>query len=226
MVEIALCIAIIGFALVAIIGVLPAAMRIQQDNRADTLIDQDGNYFMEAIRHGAQGLDELTNYVYDINLIQVTAADPTPKPKQVIPLFPPARRIIGALSVPFGYSPDQNEYFVIRSEAKVRAISGAAVEKDPSSLISFDYLLTSEISPFGAFDPGTAFETASTNNLQQIQKDLTKSLYEVRLTFRWPFSAVTGNVGNNKKVFRALVSGSLMDSTNDFFFFQPTTFKE
>ena len=59
MVEIALCIAIIGFALVAIIGVLPAAMRIQQDNRADTLIDQDGNYFMEAIRHGAQGLREL-----------------------------------------------------------------------------------------------------------------------------------------------------------------------
>ena len=50
-------IAIIGFALVAIIGVLPTAMRVQQDNRGDTLIDQDGNYFLEAIRTGARGLD-------------------------------------------------------------------------------------------------------------------------------------------------------------------------
>src|SRR5207247_333730 len=41
MIEIAICIAVIGFALVAIIGVLPTAMRVQQDNRADTLIDQD-----------------------------------------------------------------------------------------------------------------------------------------------------------------------------------------
>src|SRR5438132_3916577 len=70
MVEIALCIAIIGFALVAIIGVLPAAMRVQQDNRSDTLIDQDGNYFMEAIRHGAQGLDDLSIYVYEINFVK------------------------------------------------------------------------------------------------------------------------------------------------------------
>src|SRR5207244_1014287 len=41
-IEIAISIAVIGFALVAIIGVLPTAMRVQQDNRADTLIDQDG----------------------------------------------------------------------------------------------------------------------------------------------------------------------------------------
>src|SRR5437762_3611416 len=63
MVEIALCIAIIGFALVAIIGVLPSAMRVQQDNRADTIIDQDGTYLLEAIRHGSQGLDDLPRYI-------------------------------------------------------------------------------------------------------------------------------------------------------------------
>src|SRR5207248_8329347 len=70
MIEIALCIAIIGFALVAILGVLPSAMRVQQDNRGDTLIDQDGNYFMEAIRNGARGLDDLSNYVYEINFVK------------------------------------------------------------------------------------------------------------------------------------------------------------
>src|SRR5436190_18277631 len=37
MIEIALCIAIIGFALVAIIGILPAGMQVQKDNREDTV---------------------------------------------------------------------------------------------------------------------------------------------------------------------------------------------
>ena len=36
MVEIAICLAIIGFALVAIIGVLPIGMNTQRDNREET----------------------------------------------------------------------------------------------------------------------------------------------------------------------------------------------
>jgi type II secretory pathway pseudopilin PulG len=66
MVEIAICLAIIGFALVAIIGVLPIGMNTQRDNREETIINQDATEFMEAIRNGAQGLDDLTNYVYAI----------------------------------------------------------------------------------------------------------------------------------------------------------------
>ena len=38
MIEIALCLAIIGFALVAIIGILPAGMQVQKDNREDTIV--------------------------------------------------------------------------------------------------------------------------------------------------------------------------------------------
>ena len=229
MVEIALCIAIIGFALVAIIGVLPTAMRVQQDNRSDTLIDQDGNYFMEAIRHGAQGLDDLTNYVYQIALDKYSPSTKTYQ-TNVVYLSPtnyfiPPRRIIGALSVPYGYAPDPADgYFVFQVEAKVRSISGAAVEKDPQSAVTFDYLLTSEVSAFHAYDAGSAFGAASTNDIPQIDKNLQRDLSEIRLTFRWPLSSVTGKTGNNKKVFRALVSGNLVDSTNDFFFFQPTTF--
>lgn len=66
MVEIALALAIIGFALVAIIGVLPAGLNVQKNNRQETIITQDANYFMEAIRNGARGLDDLTNYVISI----------------------------------------------------------------------------------------------------------------------------------------------------------------
>ena len=52
MVEIAIAIGVIGFALVAIIGILPAGMNVQKDNREDTTIGQDAPYFMDAIRNG------------------------------------------------------------------------------------------------------------------------------------------------------------------------------
>ena len=55
MVEIAICLAIIGIALVAIIGVLPIGINVQKDNREETLIDQDAAVFMENIRNGARG---------------------------------------------------------------------------------------------------------------------------------------------------------------------------
>jgi prepilin-type N-terminal cleavage/methylation domain-containing protein len=66
MVEIAISLAIIGIALVAILGVLPIGLRMQRDNREQTVINHDATIFMEAIRGGARGLDDLTNYVYAI----------------------------------------------------------------------------------------------------------------------------------------------------------------
>ena len=66
MMEIAISLAIIGIALVAIIGVLPIGMNVQQDNRQQTVIGQDASVFMEAIRNGTLGLDDLTNYVYAV----------------------------------------------------------------------------------------------------------------------------------------------------------------
>ena len=63
MVEIAISLAIIGFALVAIIAALPLGMQIQRDNRETTVINQDASVWLNAIRGGARGLDDLTNYV-------------------------------------------------------------------------------------------------------------------------------------------------------------------
>jgi len=65
-IEIALCLAIIGFALVAIIGVLPIGLNVQKDNREETIINQDAAVWMDAIRNGAHGYDDLTNYVVAI----------------------------------------------------------------------------------------------------------------------------------------------------------------
>ncbi len=66
MIEIAICLAIIGIALVAIVGVLPLGMNVQRENREGTIINQDATVLLEAIRNGARGMNDLTNYVYAI----------------------------------------------------------------------------------------------------------------------------------------------------------------
>jgi hypothetical protein len=68
MIEIAIAIAVIGFALVAIIGILPRGLEVQRDNRSETIINQDGTFWIEAIRNGARGLDELPDYVSQIDI--------------------------------------------------------------------------------------------------------------------------------------------------------------
>jgi type II secretory pathway pseudopilin PulG len=66
MIEITISLAIIGFALVAIIGVLPLGMTAQRDNRQETIVNQDASVLMDAVRNGERGLDDLTNYVVGI----------------------------------------------------------------------------------------------------------------------------------------------------------------
>jgi len=43
-------------------------MNVQKDNREETLINQDASVLLNAIRNGAQGLDDLTNYVFAITI--------------------------------------------------------------------------------------------------------------------------------------------------------------
>src|SRR5258705_2108522 len=66
MIEIAISLAVIGFALVAIIGILPTGMNVQKDNREETIIGHDASILMDAIRNGERGVDDLTNYVVAI----------------------------------------------------------------------------------------------------------------------------------------------------------------
>src|SRR6266576_4009186 len=68
MVEIAISLGVIAIALVAILGVLPTGVRVQRDNREDTILNQEGEFWLEAIRSGSRGLDYLTNYVDMITL--------------------------------------------------------------------------------------------------------------------------------------------------------------
>ena len=109
MIEIAICLAIIGFALVAIIGVLPIGMNAQRDNREETIIAQDASLLINAIRTGARGMNDLTNYVSSIFNSSGTYSN-----------FINGAQIVGLLSTPG-----------ITNYANVRALSGLAAQKPP-----------------------------------------------------------------------------------------------
>src|ERR1035437_4437954 len=155
MVEIAICLAIIGFALVAIIGVLPLGMNTQRDNREETIINQDATVLLEAVRNGTRGANDLTNYVYAItnhwasyngngnainsgkNGYTYTAAFVygTPNPYHSITN---GAHIIGLLSTPeftdLSFNPTNNLFsggYSNHVVAYVRSLSGLAAEKPP-----------------------------------------------------------------------------------------------
>ena len=181
MIEIAVSLAIIGFALVAIIGVLPIGMNVQKDNREETIINQDASVLMDAIRNCAQGLDDLTNYVLAITNTVTQYVYPTMKPTYVgtygytltnssgmSPQYPLTNgfRIVGLLSTPKyvpwasgGRSPTTG-YYSNHVVAYVRSMSGPAYEKFPQNNqsvqdLAFNYRLTSEVVPYGTnyYDP-------------------------------------------------------------------------
>ena len=137
MIEIAIALGVIAFALVAIMGILPLGLTVQRDNRFETIINQDATYWLEAIRDGAQHTsidqDDLTKHVYRIVLTptnggpSVTYGDATGDQLGVTPLTS-SSNIISLLTQPYGGT---------NVVAYVHAISGSAAEK--GSEISFTY---------------------------------------------------------------------------------------
>jgi type II secretory pathway pseudopilin PulG len=230
MVEIALCLAIIAFALVAIIGVMPTGIKVQRENREETIINQDGLFFLEAIRSGSKGLDELTNYVERIEIdfpgsAQTIVYTDNPADQNFLNN---GAEIIGLLSGPksqFLLNRWQEPVSII---ARVKAITGVAVEKSQLNKdFAFRYQLRSEVVPFTNMPP--YFLARTTTNDILIATNLLRNMYDVRLTLSWPVFE-KGNdwtVGKNRKTFRTLVSAELQSNNVNgvsWFFFEPSTF--
>jgi hypothetical protein len=180
MIEIAISLAIIGFALIAIIGILPVAMNVQKENREETIINQDASIFMEAIRNGARGSDDLTNYVMAItNYVRQFNPQGNPLPNiqtygftfngstiggvAASPQFPitNGNRIIGLLSTPkLTVRPRTAGFFSNHVVAYVRSMSGPVSEKAPQTNstvqdLGLSYRLICDVTPYGTnfFDP-------------------------------------------------------------------------
>src|SRR5262245_33877914 len=179
MIEIALCLAIIGFAIVAIISALPTGLNVQKDNREETIINQDAAIWLDAIRNGARGYDDLTNFVvsitnywttYSSNTFVAAGVDGYVPPSSLLPagFLANGFNIIGLLSTPKIFSPPapgrggdvQSNYII----AYVRSISGPAVDKAPQDNqtildAAFEYRMIVENAAYVPFDTNSIRST-------------------------------------------------------------------
>jgi len=144
MVEIALCLAIIGLGLVAILGVLPHGTTTQRDTRWETLINEDGLFWLNAIRTGArEALDlKLVDYVTALEVDRTTVS------------YAKDADIIGALSRPG-----------TTNRARVRVLSASAAEQSVNSEVGLEYYLFSTVLPF---DSGNALLSSNLHEIRLV----------------------------------------------------------
>ncbi len=234
MVEIAISLAVVAIALVAIMGVLPTGMRVQKDNREETIINQDGTYLIEAIRSGSIGLDRLTNHFEWIrisNRVANVRYNIGRAPDDLQNGF----QILGFLATP-KYELLQGRLVTNTITARVRSISGSAAEQGSGSRdFQFAYLLQSEVVPLSPYPEVmtnytagglTDWERLTRSNRWVQARNYETNVYELKLTFRWPVFEVGRDteVGNYRKSFRALVPGYLLVTNRVYYFLQPNRF--
>jgi hypothetical protein len=238
MVEIALSLGIVAFALVAIIGVMPSGLKVQRENREDTIINQDGAYLLEAIRSGSRGVDELTNYVETVSikrgaLNEITFTNTTGSTGGLLRLTN-AQHIVSLLSTPKIERLANGTFRQTTVTAIMRSISGGALEKSRNMQdFAFRYQVTCEVTPY-AKDwltlKLTPQEAATLGRQAMRNINLAQNLYEVRLTLRWPLipKGSSYNVGRYRRTMRTLVSGELLpiytNSAPYLYLFEPYTF--
>jgi type II secretory pathway pseudopilin PulG len=246
LIEIAISLAVIGFALVAIIGVLPLGMNVQRENREGTIINQDASVFMTAISKGAQGMNDLTNYVYAItnNWMRFNVGGvPGPsgsdgytvqnsnvtKPGGAPLLLINGFRIIGLLSTPqitdLNGNPTTNLYnggYSNHIVAYVRSLSGSASEKPPQD----NQIIQQDAFGYHLYcvNAAVAMDTNSLSKPYNLQ--LAANLHELRLTFFWPVQP-NGSVGNGRQSYRTLIAGQVITNIvagNYLYFYQSQSF--
>ena len=72
MVEIAISLGVIAFAIIAIIGILPTGLQGQRDNREETIINQDARLLIEAIKSGGRDQNsDLGKFVVAVDGVDV-----------------------------------------------------------------------------------------------------------------------------------------------------------
>jgi len=217
LIEIAIAIGVIGFALVAIIGILPMGLEVQRDNRTDTILNQDGTFWMEAIQNGARGIPDLVQYVDRIEISNTLSGQVR------FPAFNSSEQVIGLLT---------RQAVVTNEEVRaiVWAMSGSAAEKDPANHeLSFKYRMTVHIEPATNFT--ASFTTLSTNPIPTltpywpvINPDPLATLYHLRLTLAYPlsgkppqtdpeYSVAMHRLTTRRQSFRALVSREVDDKS-------------
>ena len=240
MVEIAISLGVIAIALVAILGVLPTGVRVQRDNREDTILNQEGVFWVEAIRSGAKGLDYLTNYVDTITISNrfgstnfYNPAGTVTRTGNKLEILTNGQTIIGLLTYPKITFDASKNPLTNRVTARVRAITGSAMEKSKSARdMAFAYQVVSEVMPLNVTPP----QFLNTNELagqpllarlylNRLEANRIGNFEELRLTLQGPLipRGTSYDVLGTPKSFRILISGTLVPApVGDLV--QPSTF--
>ena len=234
MIEIAICLAIMGFALVAIIGVLPLGMNTQRDNREATVINQDATVLLEAVRSGARGADDLTNFVYAIAntgsgnpvgylnpalAAQMNFPGSNPSGASWYPYLTNGATIVGLLSTPEFLNHNSVSNHVV---AYVRSMSGLASEKPPQD----NAIMAGNTFGYRVYCVNAAVAYDTNSPLAGFSKQLNGNLHELRMTFLWP-QLPNGKVGAGRQTFRTSIAGQLSyQPTNglDLYYYQSQFF--
>ncbi len=255
MVEIALCLGIIAIALVAIIGVMPTGLQVQKNNRIDTILDRDGQYFLEAIRSGALRSAELTNYVLAITysnsvgnvVVHTNSPSGNVRGNQINDLTN-GQAVIGLLSTPRYFTDNQGRVITNYIRALVRSVTSTAEERsnqwrsrqvgEPLPF-GFVYLLSTEVIPLNIQPPVLTNWTASDLSPLEVQtysnnwlraRNQSTNFSELRLSLQGPvfFRGPVLDVAGRPRIFRTLVSGRLIqtDDPERWWVFQPGVFAQ
>ena len=242
MIEIALCLAIIGFALVSIMLVLPGGMNTQRQTREETIVNQDASMLLEAVRNSARGLDDLTNNVYAItnywwqyNLDSKpvshtygytrtsTSFDGVPGNAQIITN---GLRIIGLLSTPeytdgFGGLPIADTFG--RSYTSNHIVAGLVRSAAWPPRNRRRTIRSCRKTPSAIASPASMRRWRRTpitwTRIRLYSPPTTinwrGNLRELRLLFMWP-QLPNGSVGRFRQTFRASVGGQLIQTNDPF----------
>lgn len=219
--EIAVSLAVIGFAIVAVIGVLPTGLNIQRDTRERTVVMQDAKFFIEAIRQGGKGTNDLLSNVERLWVAYDKGPDNPPQIDELVrgKHFTRDSQIIEYLTLPrFGNFADH-----LYTVALVRSLSGPASEKGANSgddRIAFSYFVRTEVVPITSV-PNQTFTSTSTLDQREVALRKTqlnyfrRSLQEVKLTMMWPPLPAAYRhdwVPKNQVSFRTFFSGSMTNN--------------
>lgn len=229
LVEIALCIAIVAFAMVAIIGVLPTGLEVQRENREDTVVNQDAQVFMDTIRSASTNAAVLTNNIewieFTVTVITNSSTNVSFFARHYATNLTP-RQVLGWLCAPrYTYTPGSTNIY--RNLIKCRAISRPlAMEATNVQDMTFSYLFSTEVIPVDRYITamGSEYNAMRTN------------LWDLRMTFEWPVLRDLTNgstVGNGYRSIRSTVAARLFQEdeynnsgvvTNTLWYFTPGSF--
>ena len=163
MVEVALSLAIVAFAMVAIIGVMPTGINVQKENREDTIISQDAAFILEALRGGEASSNltalsaGLVGHIYGVNL--------TTFPPTAIPNYPYSPLdIVKRLSIPSWDTSGFTTGATVAVSARFRAMSGGLGDTAGAATnLAFNYYVRAQITRFSPDPYNVAYNPLATN---------------------------------------------------------------